>query len=179
MLIRYAVLAFAAVAIGAAAPLPAAAATCLTIDNQSYCQVWSDRNSSMSKTEFLRKGETVDNWTNMVTILRYNDVPTLKAALDLYMSVVMAYMGPDDKPVWIEPDSPQHTQEVATRLALATKDLSDREFVTAYFYRDAGKPAYGIVFSQHPPLPDGATDKAHYAARMADLRAIDAGTLTH
>jgi hypothetical protein len=179
MLIRSAVFALAALAVGAAVPMPAAAAPCLTIANQTYCQVWSNRDSSMSKTEFLRKGETVDNWKNMVTILRYNDVRSLKAALNLYMGIVSAYMGPDDKPVWIVPDSPKHTQEVATRLALATKDLSDQEFVTAYFYRDAGKPAYGIILSQHPPLPDGATDKAHYAARMADLRAIDAGALTH
>ncbi len=60
----------------------------------SYCRAWSAKNSSMMKTEFVRSGETVDHWQNMVTIIRYDNVHTVKGAIANYMQVVAPYLGP-------------------------------------------------------------------------------------
>jgi hypothetical protein len=100
------------------------------------------------------RGETVDRWQNMITILRY-DRATLKAAVANYLSIVRAYMGLDDHPVWIKPTHGPHHEAVATRLVLRDPHGTDGEYVVVYFFHDPGKPVYAVAFSQHLPLPSG------------------------
>lgn len=168
----------ALIAVGAAArPLPAASANCLALDGQSYCRAWSAKNAVMSKTEFVRAGESVDRWQNMVTIIRYGSAPTLKDAVARYMSTVRRWMGPNDKPNWIEPTHPLHDREAATRLVLSTPDLSDSEYVVTYVTWDRNKPAYVVVFSQHIPLPYGDPTISMYGRWLRDMQAIPASQL--
>lgn len=157
----------------AALPLTAgAAAPCVKLDRQSYCRVWSAKNSFMSKTEFLRSGETVNDWQNMITILRYNNV-TLDGAIRSYSSVVRAYMGPHDHPVWIAPTHGPHHGAAATRLVLQSSDGSDGEYVVIYFFSDPGKPVYAIAFSQHLPLPSHEIPTmSQYGKWLTDLEAM-------
>jgi len=163
----------------AALPLTAgAAAPCVKLDRQSYCRVWSAKNTSMSKTEFLRSGETVDRWQNMITILRYNN-STLKGAIQTYMSTVRAYMGPHDSPVWIAPTHGSHNEAAATRLVLQSPDGSDGEYVVVYFFSDSGKPVYAIAFSQHLPLPSHEIPTmAQYGKWLTDMQAMPAASVT-
>ena len=119
----------------------AASGACFKLGGESYCRAWSAKNSTMMKTEFLRSGETVDHWQNMVTIIRYNDVHTVKGAIANYMAVVSPYLGPDAHPQWVTPQGAGADREVATRLILATADGSDSEYVVAYFEAQPGKPA--------------------------------------
>ena len=59
----------------------AGSGTCFKLGGDSYCRAWSAKDSAMMKTEFLRSGETVDRWQNMVTVIRYNNVHTVKGAI--------------------------------------------------------------------------------------------------
>jgi hypothetical protein len=163
----------------AALPLAApAAAPCVKLDHQSYCQAWSAKNSSMSKTEFLRSGETVNHWQNMITILRYNGA-TLEGAINTYMSVVQAYMGPHDRPVWIAPKHGSHHGAAATRLVLQSPDGSEGEYVVVYFFSDPGKPVYAVAFSQHLPLPSGEIPTmAQYGKWLTDMQAMAVASVT-
>jgi hypothetical protein len=161
-----------------AAGRPAAAANCLQLGGESYCRVWSASNASMSHTEFLRRGETVRAWQNMVTILRYNDGPNLKATVARYMSSVERFLAPDARPVWLQPKHPKHTGEAATRLLLTAPDNSSSEYVVVDMYADDGKPSYVIVFSQHVPLPSGEIPStAQYGRWLEDMSAIPAASL--
>lgn len=155
-------------------PLPAyAAGSCFKLEHQSYCSAWSAKNASMSKTEYVRSGETVDRWQRMVTILRYNDVHTLAGTTARYMASVKAYMDPGATPQWVTPKKGSHYEEAATRLILTSPDGSDSEYVVAYFFSDPGKPAYAIAFSQRLPLPsDAIPTKAQYGGWLDDMRAI-------
>jgi hypothetical protein len=155
-------------------PAPAGGTPCFRLDGQSYCYAWSAKNASMMKSEYVRAGESVDHWKRMVTILRYDDVHSLEGATARYMASVKSYLGPDAHPQWVTPKNPNHAQETATRLVLATPDGSYGEYVVAYFYADPGKPAYVIAFSQALPLPSGETPTmAQYGAWLKDMRAID------
>jgi hypothetical protein len=156
-------------------PLSARAGSgaCFTLEHQSYCRAWSDKNASMMKTEFVRSNETVDHWQRMVTILRYNDTHTIQGAIARYMSVVKPYMAADATPQWITPKNATHAEQVATRLLLSTPDGSDSEYVVVYFFSDPGKPAYAVAFSQRLPLPSGKTPAlAQYASWLKDMMAI-------
>jgi hypothetical protein len=158
----------------------AGSSACFKVDGESYCSAWSDKNASMMKTEFVRSGETVDHWQRMVTIIRYNDVHTVKGAIANYMAVVSQYLGPDAHPQWVTPKNASPNQEVATRLVLSTADGSDSEYVVTYFEAHPGKPAYVIAFSQHIPLPSGETPTmAQYGKWLTDMRAIDPAAATH
>ncbi len=153
---------------------------CFKLGGESYCRAWSAKNSSMMKTEFVRSGETVDHWQNMVTIIRYDNVHTVKGAIANYMQVVAPYLGPDAHPQWVTPKNASPDREVATRLVLSTADDSDSEYVVAYFEAQPGKPAYAIAFSQHIPLPSGETPTmAQYGKWLTDMRAIDPAAVTH
>ena len=155
-----------------------APAPCIKLDRQSYCRVWSAENSSMSKTEFLRSGETVDRWQNMITILRYNN-STLGGAIHAYMSIVKAYMGPHDRPVWIAPTHGPHHAAAATRLVLQSPDGSDGEYVVVYFFSDPGKPVYAVAFSQHLPLPSHEIPTmSQYGKWLTDMQAMPAASVT-
>jgi hypothetical protein len=162
-------------AVAALIPLGVRASSgpCLKLGGQAYCRAWSDKNSSMMKTEFLRAGETVDHWQNMVTVIRYDDVHTIKAAVANYMQVVSQYLGPDAHPQWVTPKDGDADREVATRLVLSTADGSDSEYVVAYFKSGPDKPSYAIAFSQHIPLPSGAPTMEQYSNWLIDMRAID------
>jgi hypothetical protein len=164
-------------AVSSQAVLPLTAAPCVKLDHQLYCRAWSAKSSSMSKTEFLRSGETVDRWQNMITILRF-DNSTLKGAIQTYMSIVRAYMGPQDRPVWIAPTQGAHRAAAATRLVLQSPDKSDGEYVVVYFFSDPGKPVYAIAFSQHLPLPsDEIPTMAQYGKWLTDLQAMPAASV--
>ncbi|HTA40066.1 MAG TPA: hypothetical protein VK760_13365 [Candidatus Acidoferrales bacterium] len=168
-------------AVAALLPLGARADSkpCLTLGGQSYCRAWSDKNSAMMKTEFLRAGETVDHWQNMVTVIRYNDVHTIKAAVANYMQVVSQYLAPDARPQWVTPKDANSNREVATRLVLSTPDGSDSEYVVAYFKSHPDTPSYAIAFSQHIPLPSGKTPTMEqYGNWLKDMRAIDPAAVT-
>ena len=157
-----------------------AAQPCFKLDGQSYCRAWSAKDASMMKTEFLRSGETVDHWQNMVTILRYNNVHTLAGATAKYMAVVRPYLGRDANPQWMTPKKAMHAEEAATRVVLSTPDMSDVEYVVAYFFADKGEPAYVIAFSQHVPLPSGQTPTmAQYGNWVNDMRAIVPAAVAH
>ena len=167
----------------AAALIPIAAhagsSACFKLGGESYCRAWSAKDSAMMKTEFLRSGETVDRWQNMVTVIRYNNVHTVKGAIANYMAVVSPYLGPDAHPQWVTPKNASADREVATRLVLSTADGSDSEYVVAYFQAQPGKPAYAIAFSQHIPLPSGKTPTmAQYGKWLTDMRAIDPAAVT-
>jgi hypothetical protein len=160
-------------------PLTAGAASpCVKLDRQSYCPVWSAQSSSMNKTEFVRAGESADHWQNMITILRH-DNSTLKDAVQRYMSVVRAYMGSGDHPVWIAPTRGPHEAAAATRLVLQTPDGSEAEYVIVYFFSDPGKPVYEIAFSQHLPLPSNELPTmAQYGKWLNDMQAMPAASVT-
>jgi hypothetical protein len=146
----------------------------VTLDHQSYCRVWSAKSATMSKTEFLRSGERVDNWQNMITILRYNN-SSLTGAIRSYMSVVRADMGPADRPVWIAPNHGSHQAAAATRLVLQTPDWSESEYVVVYFFSDPGKPVYAVAFSQRLPLPsDEIPTMTLYGRWLDDMQAMPA-----
>lgn len=150
----------------------------MKLDGQSYCRVWSAKSSSESKTEFLRSGETVDRWQNMITILRYSH-STLKAAAAEYLAIVRAYMGSDDHPVWIKPTHGPHHEAAATRLVLQDPHGADGEYVVVYFFADPGKPVYAIAFSQHLPLPSGEIPtKTQYGNWLNGLQAMPAAAVT-
>lgn len=159
-------------------PLTAPAAPpCVKLDGQTYCRVWSAKDATQSKTELLRSGETVDRWQNMITILRYDGV-NLQTAIARYMSIVRAYMGPDDRPVWIQPKQGPHQRAVATRLVLQTPDGADGEYAVVYFFSDPGKPVYAIVFSQHLPLPSGdVPSMKQYGRWLSDMQSMAAATV--
>jgi hypothetical protein len=158
----------------------AGSGACFKLGGESYCRAWSAKDSSMMKTEFVRSGETVDRWQNMVTIIRYNDVHTVKGAIANYMRVVSPYLGSDAHPQWVTPKNASADREAATRLVLSTPDGSDSEYVVAYFEAYPGKPAYAIAFSQHIPLPSGETPSlAQYGKWLTDMRAIDPAAVTH
>jgi hypothetical protein len=132
----------------------------------------------MSKTEFLRSGETVDRWQNMITILRYND-STLAGAIHTYMSIARAYMGPRDHPVWIAPTHGPRHASAATRLVLQSPDGSDGEYVVIYFFSDPGKPVYAIAFSQHLPLPSHEIPTmSEYGKWLTDMEAMAVASAT-
>ena len=162
------------VAAAALTPLPASAASsspCFKLDGQSYCQAWSAKDATSTKTEFLRSGETVDRWQNMVTILSYGDVHTLAGATGRYMAIVKPYLGPGANPQWVTPKKPLHAGEAATRLLLSSG--SDTEYVVVYFAADPGKPAFVVAFSQHVPLPSGEIPTmAQYGHWVNDMRAM-------
>jgi hypothetical protein len=164
------------VALAALSPVRAPAAgsgPCFQLDGQSYCYAWSTKDASMAKTEFLRAGESVNRWQNMVTILRYDEIHTLDGARTRYMAAVRPYLGPDANPQWVTSRHPVHAGEAATRLLLASLDGSDTEYVVVYFFSDPGKPAYAITFSQRVPLPGGEIPTmAQYAKWLHDMRAI-------
>jgi hypothetical protein len=167
----------------AAALIPIAAqadpGACFKLGGQTYCRAWSAKNSAMMKTEFLRSGETVDHWQNMVTVIRYNNVHTVKGAIANYMQVVAQYLDPDAHPQWVTPKNASPDREVATRLVLSTADGSDSEYVVAYFEAQPGKPAYAIAFSQHIPLPSAETPTmTQYGKWLTDMRAIDPAAIT-
>ena len=169
------------IAVAALIPIVAQAGSsaCFKLGGESYCRAWSAKNSTMMKTEFLRSGETVDRWQNMVTVIRYNNVHTVKGAIANYMAVVSPYLGPDAHPQWVTPKNASADREVATRLVLSTADGSDSEYVVAYFKAQPGKPAYAIAFSQHIPLPSGETPTmAQYGKWLTDMRAIDPAAVT-
>jgi hypothetical protein len=163
----------------AASALPwdaAAGGPCVTLDRQSYCRVWSAKNASMSKTEFLRSGETVDRWQNMITVNRYNGL-TLKEAIAHYMAIVSNYMGPGDRPVWIAPAHGPHAQAAATRLVLTSPGVQG-EYVVVYFFKDPGTPVYQIAFSQHVPLPShDVPSMAQYGKWLDDMQAMPAAAV--
>lgn len=165
--------------IGMAAALPVSAASatpCITLAHQSYCRVWSAKNASMSKTEFLRSGETVDRWQNMITVLRYNGL-TMKEAIAHYMSIVRNYMGPDDHPVWIQPTHGPHAEAAATRLVLVSPGVQG-EYVVVYFFKDPGQPVYQVAFSQHLPLPShDVPSMAQYGKWLDDMQAMPAAAV--
>jgi hypothetical protein len=170
------------IAVAALIPIAAQAGSsaCFKLGGESYCRAWSAKNSAMMKTEFLRSGETVDRWQNMVTVIRYNNVHTVKGAIANYMQVVAQYLGPDAHPQWVTPKNASPDREVATRLVLSTANGSDSEYVVAYFEAQPGKPAYAIAFSQHIPLPSGETPTmAQYGKWLTDMRAIDPAAVTH
>jgi hypothetical protein len=171
----------ACLAVSALIPIAvqAGSSSCFKLGGESYCRAWSAKNASMMKTEFLRSGETVDRWQNMVTIIRYNDVHTVKGAIANYMAVVSPYLGPDAHPQWVTPQNASADREVATRLVLSTADGSDSEYVVAYFEAQPGKPAFAIAFSQHIPLPSGKTPTmAQYGKWLNDMRSIDPAAVT-
>ena len=152
---------------------------CLQLEHQSYCLAWSAHDQHESKSEFLRAGETVTHWQNMVTITRYYDGPPLNRAIPEYMSIVRQYMGPSDRPIWITPTHAMHAQEASTRLVLSTADQSDVEYVIVYFFSDPGKPTFSVILSQHVPLPPGQdSSMAEYKAWLDGLRAVPAASIT-
>jgi hypothetical protein len=162
---------FAAALLTLLPALAASSGSCFKLDGQSYCHAWSAKDATSTKTEFLRSGETVDRWQNMVTILSYGDVHTLAGATGRYMAIVKPYLGPGANPQWVTPKKPLHAGEAATRLLLSSG--SDTEYVVVYFAADPGKPAYVVAFSQHVPLPSGQTPTlAQYGHWVNDMRAM-------
>ncbi len=167
----------AALAFAALLPVRGPAAQCLTIDGQSYCKAWSDRNDWMSKTEFVRKGETVDHWQNMVTILRFDGLDSAHAVAKKYLSMVGSYIRPPGSaPVWIVPSGGAHADAAATRTILAADGVQP-EYVVVYLFHDAGQPGYAIVFSQHLPLPGDDPTKADYGRWLHAMAAVPAQAL--
>jgi len=153
-------------------PSVAAASSCFKLDGESYCQAWSASDASVSKREFLRAGESVNRWQNMVTILQYKRLSSIRQAIPHYFSVIRPYLGNDARPQWIAPKNSVHKEAMATRLVLSTPDNSESEYVVAYFFSDGRKPAYAIIFSQHIPLPYGTPTMAQYGRWLDDMQAI-------
>jgi hypothetical protein len=95
------------------------------------------------------------------------------------MSVVQAYMGPHDRPVWVAPKHGSHQRAAATRLVLQSPDGSEGEYVVVYFFSDPGKPVYAVAFSQHLPLPSGEIPTmAQYGKWLTDMQAMDVASVT-
>jgi len=153
-------------------PSMAAASSCVKLDGEQYCQAWSASDASVSKREFLRAGETVNRWQNMVTIIQYKDLSSIRQVIPRYLSVIRPYLGSDARPQWVTPKNPVHKEAMATRLVLSAPDNSESEYVVAYFFSDGRKPAYAIVFSQHIPLPYGTPTMAQYGKWLNDMQAI-------
>ena len=153
-------------------PTTANATTCFKLDSQSYCLAWSASDSSVSKREYLRSGETVNRWQNMVTIIRYNDLSSIRQVIPRYFSVIRPYLGGDARPQWVTPKHAAHREAIATRLVLSAPDSSESEYVVAYFFSDGHKPAYAIIFSQHVPLPYGTPTLSQYGRWLDDMQAI-------
>lgn len=157
----------------------ASATPCLQLESQRYCLAWSAHDRYESKSEFVRPGETVNRWQNMVTITRYYQGTPLSVAITQYLAIVRQYMGPSDHPVWIKPEHMLHGQEASTRLVLSTADQSDVEYVIVYFFSDPGKPTFSVILSQHVPLPAGQdSSMAQYKVWLDGLRAIPAAAIT-
>ena len=153
-------------------PAAANAAPCIKLDSQSYCMAWSASDTWVSKREYLRAGETVNHWQNMVTIIRYKDLSSIRQVIPRYFATIRPYLGSDAHPQWVTPKHALHKEAMATRLVLSTPDNSESEYVVAYFFSNGQKPAYAIIFSQHIPLPYGTPTMAQYGRWLDDMQAI-------
>ena len=161
---------FAALVCVAIRPVPTVAMpSCVRLQGESYCQAWSHAGASVNQYEYVRQGETVDNWQNMITILRYNQTDELKIAIPSYMQLRRKFMAPGAQPDWMTPADPVHSEEASTQLVLGDGKDADTEHVVAYFFADPKKYAYGIIFSRHAAR---TATKAQYAAWVAEMQAM-------
>jgi hypothetical protein len=130
--------------------LGATSGPCVYLDQQTYCQGWSNSTKILDTYEFVRSGETVDNWKNLVTLQLYKVRPAFAEFIDAQNTQLLKS---GTKPRWIQFANPRHTHETATAVTLTSG--SDTEYTFFYFYEDAGQPIKGVIFSRHKALASG------------------------
>jgi hypothetical protein len=128
----------------------AAKGPCVGMDGQTYCLAWSNSNKVLDAYEYVRSGETVDNWKNLVTIQLYH---VHAPFADLIKAQNDQLRKSGTTPHWIKLTQPAHTHEAATAVKLTSG--SDTEYTLFYFYQDDGKPIEGVIFSRPNALPSG------------------------
>jgi hypothetical protein len=117
----------------------------LSLDGDEYSPVWSNTDNHLISVEFLRSGETVDDWQQMITAKEFSDVSELKEVLPGYMNRVKPYLAL--KPEFLHPGASVHKEDVVLVLTLLYPDKSNYEFVIARFYADDGQPVKATIFS--------------------------------
>ena len=147
--------------------LDAASGPCVSLDNQSYCLAWSNSTSALDTYEYVRSGETVDDWKNLITLQRYNT----SASFDEMMRAQDAQLRKSVKPHWFKPANPVHTNETATEVKLT--DGSDTEYTLFYFFQDTGRRIESAIFSRHKPLASGEPpSRAQLDRWISQMRAM-------
>ncbi len=60
----------------------------IIIDGEKYHEAYQADNGNVIMKEYVRKGETVENWNKMVTILKYKNADDVKTVLRDYMILI-------------------------------------------------------------------------------------------
>jgi hypothetical protein len=148
----------------------ATSAPCVTLDRQSYCLAWSNSTKVLDSYEYVRSGETVDNWKNLLTIQRYHVNAPFDEMIDA-QNTQLRKSGAT--PHWIKPAHPSHADEAATEVTLTSG--ADTEYTLFFFFQDPGKPIEGVIFSRHKPLPGGEPPSQTQIGKWIDqMRAMAA-----
>jgi hypothetical protein len=148
--------------------LGAASAPCVQLDKQAYCLAWSHSGSDLDTWEYVRSGETVDNWKNLLTIQRFK----VRAAFDDFIGAQNdQLLKSGGNPRWFKVANPIHDKEAGTYVKLTSG--SDTEYTLFYFFQDTGQRIEGVIFSRHKALASGEPpSQAQLNTWVREMRAM-------
>lgn len=143
---------------GAAGPTPKmttvpgdelTAETCLQFTGETYCPVWETTQGNMRHVEYLKAGDTVESWQEMVTVRRYGGDNEIKGVIDNYVAGVrpMISLPPE---FYTKKETP-HEEQFVLFLVLKAPDNSVVEVVTNSFYHEGDGVVWSVFHSYRMP----------------------------
>ncbi len=64
------------------------ASNCIKFNDKDYCEVWTNTDSGVHTVELLAEGQSLESWSTMITVRKYQGKTTLKEVLPDYVNRV-------------------------------------------------------------------------------------------
>jgi len=125
------------------------ASEAIEFDGEKYNVAWSKKVSGKKITEYLKKGETIKNWSSMITVNQYVNARKVKEVIVPYLNSVkpMLALKPDILRDTRGPDS-----NILIVLVLLAPDRSHYEFIVHRFVDGKGFSVASTFFSYYLPF---------------------------
>lgn len=123
---------------------------CLEFMESKFCPVWETAANNMRHVEYLSDTESLESWTQMITVRRYGGAAELKEVLPGYIKSVRPMIAL--KPEFYSKGDSAHVEDLIVFLVLKAPDNSHIEVVTNHYYHDGGGTIWSVFHSYRMPF---------------------------
>lgn len=128
------------------------ASNCIKFNDKDYCEVWTNTDGDVHTVELLAGGQSLESWSTMITVRKYQGKKALKEVLPGYVNSVKPLFAM--KPDILQSDKSKAKEEVYFRMLLLAPDKSHYEYVINRFYRDDDESVKSIFYSHRIPFAE-------------------------
>ena len=131
---------------------PAFAKSTLDFDGEAYIEVWSVEQEGARLTEYLRSGENLSTWKQMISVQLHPRASRVADVMNPYAAARKPLYAA--KPQTFQSDDSTHAEDFIFEFLLRAPDKSHLEFVLLRAFSDPNEPVTLFVFSRRIPLDD-------------------------